>query len=81
MPNLGGELHHRWLERVLVWNIDGNFVCAALVWGPRWAFERPSEICNVVPDSLCKDLRGGISTDVCKVFGYPPSLMSGHCLS
>lgn len=78
MPDLGGELHDRWLEWILIRNVNGDFICAALIWCSRGALKRASEVCDTVPDGVCKDLGSRVCSNISQVFGYPSCFVPGH---
>jgi hypothetical protein len=78
MPDLGRKLHDWRLERVFIWNFDGDFICTTLIRSPRWTFEGTSQICNAITNRICKNLRCRVCSDVCQVLGYSPRLVASH---
>ena len=66
MPDFGVELHDWWPEGVFARYSDVNQVCAALIWGSRWPFERAFQMGEVVTTSngVCEDVRCGVGMDI-----------------
>lgn len=80
MPYFGVEFHYWGSEGVFAWYSDVDHVCAALVRGPRWAFEGAFEMCEVVAaaDGVSENVGGGVGVDVGHFFGDSTGSVSRH---